>query len=197
MRWYLLLVPTVAIVAACALLLLVRCSIRAAQEHFENCHFYADSGYLCPIHVDTDRYSVRPWDEVTSALQRLTVAALTSEWGPGYSVQQITNTWHSSDTFYVMASHAGGFMGCVALDRRQLYPFVTNLFVAPEHRNQGNAGVLLDVCERHASAMKFTEIRLWCDAHLVPFYVHLGWVPEQELDGKTVCVKALSVSPAR
>lgn len=168
----------IALVVGCATVLFVVYSLRQAVS---SCHFYSDSGYV-----------IRPWAAVPTDLQLQTVSALTKEWGPGYSIEQISGTWHSEDTFYVMASREGDFLGCVALDRKQLYPFVTNLLVAPEHRRNGYAEALLNVCEQHASDMGFTEVHLWCDLELVPFYVRLGWVPGQVLEGKTVCVKSIT-----
>lgn len=169
------------------------------QVHNSNCHFHADSGYLCPIEVVTpDGYRVRPWDRVPVGLRNQTITALEAEWRDGYSVQRISSTWLSSDTFYVMSREHGlsseaEFIGCVGLDRKQFYPFVSNLLVAPVHRHRGHAPVLLAVCEQHAADMGFTEIRLWCEPGLVDFYTKLGWKAEKEVDGRTVFVKEPAV----
>lgn len=144
------------------------------------------------MEVGTYQYSIRPWQKVPDRIRTQTVNALEAEWGSDYSTDYIARTWVSADTFYVMTGRGGDLIGCVGLDRKQSYPFVSHLLVIPSQRSKGYASVLLHLCERHAANMGFTEIRLWCEPALVPFYTKLGWDAEKEMDGKTVFRKQVS-----
>lgn len=137
-------------------------------------------------HLDTCQYSIRPWHQVSDRVRSQTASALEAEWGSDYSTDYIMRTWLSEDTFYVMTGRTGGFVGCVGLDRKQTYPFVSHLLVIPSQRSKGYASVLLHLCEQQAAKMGFTAVRLWCEPALVPFYTKLGWEAEEEMDGKTV-----------
>lgn len=146
------------------------------------------------IGIDTDQYSIRSWDQEPERVRLQTVSALEAEWGSGYSSDYISINWHSrhsADTFYVMTERTGDFIGCVGMDNKQCYPFVSHLLVAPAQRSKGYASILLNRCEEHAANMGFTMIRLWCEPAMVPFYQNLGWETEQEMNGKTVFRKRL------
>ena len=169
-----------------------------------NCMYYADAGYVCTMSYVQDSIHIRPFQEANEDLKMQTALELTREWGEKLNITNpiemqlyIARNWSSTDVLYVM-SNMGAFVGCIAVDRKNFYPFIGNVFVTHKFRSQGNGKVLMEFAEKYIfTQLKFEYARLWCDDSMLPYYTKQGYVFEHKTEDDqkiNVLVKALVVS---
>lgn len=110
----------------------------------------------------------------------------------------INKHWNSEggDALFVMTDQESEeFLGCVAVDRKNFFPFIGNLYVSKDKRNRGLAARLMDYAERFiCDGLKFDRARLWCDASLIDFYIKKGYIVEKDDDGTGVHVMVKSLN---
>ena len=141
--------------------------------------------------VQADDYRIMPYTQQPAAVQNAACDALSAEWGSHITDEYIRRTWADADVLYVAADADGAFAGCMAVDRKKFFPFISHLIVDPGHRSHGYGSRLLKLGEDYAKTLTFTEVKLWCDTKLVPYYVARGYRVEEA--GKTnVMTKGLA-----
>ena len=164
-----------------------------------NCTFYADAGYVSTISYEQGAIHIRPYQEAPSKLQERAAEGLLRQWGASLGISSvldmmlyISRNWSTTDVLYVM-SDADRFVGCVAVDRKQFYPFLSNLYVDEEFRGKNNGERLLHFAERYVSdELHFQQARLWCADDLVDYYAKRGYVVEAlEASNLNVMMKGL------
>lgn len=85
-------------------------------------------------------------------------------------------------------------IGFVVVERDRFVPFISHLYVAPEHRRHGHAEALLAFAERYVASLGFSETKLWCRDALLPFYRARGWSVESRADAlHCLLTKSLAV----
>ena len=166
------------------------------------CQYQADVGLVCPMIKQQKDVIIKPYAETSPNIQAVVREHLKREFQStllqdpaAFTDEYIRRNWASSDAFYVMTDLASiDFIGCIAVDRKNFYPYISNLYVSPEYRNQGRATQLLDFAEEYIKYhMGFNTSRLWCDEKLVVFYNKRGYKIEthqESQDGKSIYVMA-------
>lgn len=160
----------------------------------EGCNFFADIGIVCPLVVKGANYTIDNYNKQPLQFQEEVATILQNEWGSdklAYTKDYIARHWMSADVMYCFVAN-GDLVGCVAIDRHNFYPFVSHLYVKDKYRGFGFAKQLLELCEEYGRKLKFTEIKLWCEKHLVKFYEKLSWTIET-VDDKHVYVMSKRV----
>lgn len=154
------------------------------------CHYQADVGYVCPLVAKrTDGIDIKPYQLCPPEVRRTAVQSLFDEWKTEMHVStpeecetQLTGGIASGELLYIM--YKRDFIAAAYIERKKFFPFISNLFVHPDHRRHGYARDILEHCLHHIKMIGFTEARLWCSKDLVSFYNHLGW-KEENVDGET------------
>lgn len=140
----------------------------------QQCQYQADAGLVCPIIEQSSLYQITTFQECSASIQQQVTRHLQSEWGNKYNNSFITRHWSTGDILYVMLNR-GELIGCMAIDRKNFFPFISQLYVVPKYRNKGYASLLLQHGEKYAASMKFSVVRLWCNKELVRFYQKRGY----------------------
>jgi GNAT superfamily N-acetyltransferase len=181
------LVALMTVVATMAILMLA--GSKTQNSYVPRCAYQWDSGLVCPMTETTGEYTIRPLADCTEEMRDLVGNHMLSEWG--YGLEYMQRTWSmSGDTYYVMTGPSGEFMGTVAVDRKHMYPFISQLYVRKKHRRKGHATTLLAFAEKYGKSMGFDSTRLWCDASMSPYYAARGYAIENRAThtGKNVLV---------
>ncbi len=138
----------------------------------------------------------------SSALE--TVATWVNDaWGrdKGFS-RQDTLDWYldmiGAPKEAVLIAQAGGavagtaaIVACDLESEPELTPWLSALFVAPEHRGGATGAMLLRTVEGRAAAMGFSQIYLYCyEGRLTSYYEAAGWrmLKRFERDGRQFSV---------
>jgi GNAT superfamily N-acetyltransferase len=121
-------------------------------------------------------YHIQPFQLTSPDIQSAVLLRLKE-----YDIGSVPKTWPGgSDVLFVMTFPTSIFVGFVAIDRRNFYPCISNLFIDPVHRAKGFAKTLVDFAERFVfNHIKFNIVKLWCTDELVPFYQKLHYVKEE------------------
>lgn len=126
-----------------------------------------------------------PYNKAANTIKRQVQELLVQEFGPSYfddkALREICQS--GSDMMYVMTSTdmaTPELIGCVAVNRKQFYPFVTDLCVVHKYRMKGCARALMEVLEEFVEHLGYTVVMLHCKQDLVPVYQKLGFI-EQEV----------------
>ena len=78
--------------------------------------------------------------------------------------------------------------GTIAIDKKNFYPFISNLYIVLEQRSKGLGNFLLKFANKYIKSLQFTQSRLWCENKLVPFYTNLGWEIESKKDELNIMI---------
>jgi GNAT superfamily N-acetyltransferase len=141
--------------------------------------FLADIGTVTPLEVYSEDYFIFPYQKTEPFIQEQVVHSL-RELNPEITHEYIKTHWSTSDILYVMTSPDTKFIGCMAVDRKNFYPFISHLYVTPEYRKKGFGERLLTLGEDYAKEFKFNEVKLWCKKILLPYYTKRGWKVESK-----------------
>ena len=152
--------------------------------------FLSDGGWVRAPMAMAEGYRIMPYSLAADVTQRAATEALSAEWGVAYTDAEVRLRWGGTDVMFLAAA-GPEFIGCVAVDRTNFYPFVSHLYVAPALRGAGFGDRLLQVAEEHAVRLGFQEARLWCSDALLPYYNRRGWqaAGEPAEGGQTVLKK--------
>lgn len=167
----------------------------AVEKLKTECHYQADVGYVCPLVAKrTDGIDIKPYQLCPPEVRKVAVQSLFNEWKTEMHVStpeecetQLIGGIASGEILYIMYKD-NTFIASAYIERKKFFPFISNLFVHPNHRKHGYARDMLAHCLHHIKMIGFTEARLWCSKDLVPFYNHLGW-KEENIDGATHVMK--------
>ena len=88
--------------------------------------------------------------------------------------------WNNSDILYVLYDE-NNFIGCVAIDRKNFFPFISQLLISKKYRKMGYGKYLLEIGEKYSQMLGFYESKLWCDENLLDYYKNSGWKKENEI----------------
>lgn len=155
------------------------------------CHHYADIGLACPTEAHTNNYDIMPFQNISIEQQQIIAYYLENEWGnrKKYTVDTILEEWPLIDALYVMThknkskSDINSIIGCVAIDRKYFFPFISHLYVKKELRGKGYGAVLMDFALKTVKILGFNKSKLWCDSNQIDYYVKKGWTIEDEKNG--------------
>jgi hypothetical protein len=144
--------------------------------------YLADVGLISPPYVITDQFQIIPFELVTSNIMKNEIInLLNKEFGHDiiYSEQFINNTWSGANVFYVMtSSDKSKFYGTIAVDRKNFYPYISQLYIVEDERCRNLGKHLINFANRYIKSLNFTQSRLWCENKLVNYYSKLGWYYE-------------------
>lgn len=146
----------------------------------EGCSFLADIGHVCPLIVQGKQYTIDNYKKQPFGIKQEVATLLQQEWGSdklSYTQDYIESNWEATNVMYVFVAN-GELVGCVAIDRHKFYPFVSHLYIKDTYRRHGYAKHLLKLCEEYGRRLKFSDIKLWCEEHLVSYYQKLRWTIE-------------------
>lgn len=169
------------------------------NTYSELCQYIADVGYICPLkYVDeASKILVQPLQKYSPELQLIAADGLFSEFSDEMKVNNtyetidyLITTFHYTDVLYVLTVD-DKFVGCVAVDRRNFYPFISHLFVVKGERKKGYSKLLMYVAEVYIKLFKFTEAKLWCKKHLQPLYARQGYKLEDKQDDLLIMSKKI------
>jgi GNAT superfamily N-acetyltransferase len=151
------------------------------------CHHYADIGMACPTESHNDIYDIMPFQNVKIENQEIIARHLQSEWGykKNYTIDSILDEWPLIDALYVMTynkkcNYKSNIIGCVAIDRKYFFPFISHLYVSSEFRGKGYGAVLIDFALKTVKILGFNKCKLWCDYNQINYYKKKGWIIEYQ-----------------
>jgi GNAT superfamily N-acetyltransferase len=155
------------------------------------CHHYADIGLACPTEAHTNMYDIVPFQYVNINKQKIISQYLQTEWGhkKNYTIDTILEEWPLIDALYVMTynktnkSDINTTIGCIAIDRKHFFPFISHLYVKKELRQKGYGAVLIDFALKTVKILGFTKCKLWCDVNQIDYYKKMGWIIEDQKNG--------------
>jgi len=149
------------------------------------CHHYADIGLACPTEAHSDMYNIMPFQYIDEQLQQKIAQYLQMEWGykNKYTVDTILEQWPLIDAIYVMTDPVHHIIGCIAIDRKHFFPFISHLFVIKEKRGKGYGSVLIDFALKTVKLLGFNKCKLWCDNNQINYYKKMGWNVEDNKNG--------------
>lgn len=142
--------------------------------------FVSDIGFVSPLKLEINGYVVLPFILVPKEVKAKALLYIRSEWQSSneeYADEDfITNHWAGGDVFYVMIdSQTRHFIGCIAIDRKQFYPFISHLFIVPEMRGRHLGTILIRLAVEYGKELGFPNIRLWCVSKLITYYERFGF----------------------
>jgi GNAT superfamily N-acetyltransferase len=183
-------------VAFIILVVLVLCVRRDAfaayaRDTTGRCTYQWDSGYVCPSSAETKTYKILPYSQHDDATKQAAVDHLSAFWTEWtYDQNFIEANWGEDDMFYIMVSKDARFLGTVAVDRKNFFPVISQMYVVPSERRRGLATELLRFGEKVVKSMGFDSYKVWCEKHLVPWYEKRGYRAEDTVDqrGKVLFV---------
>ena len=144
--------------------------------------FKADGGLIGPLPAP----GFCAYQQCSLAAKEALLPLLAAEWS------ELTDTFirarwpGGSDIFYIYAPNNNVVAGCIAVDRSNFYPYISNLFVMPDQRKQGHGKTLLKHAIAFTKSMGFPDARLWCKPDLLTWYEKQGWQRDGEQDGGKV-----------
>ena len=183
-------------IAAVLVLYIRRDAFAEFRPATDKCTYQWDSGYVCPSSKETDTYKILPYSKHDDATKKDAIDHLSAFWTEWtYDHNFIEANWGKDDMFYIMVSKDavskdGRFLGTVAIDRKNFYPFISQMYVVPSERRKGLATELLRFGEDVTMSMGFDTAKLWCEKHLVPWYEKRGYQAEDTVhqNGKTLFI---------
>jgi len=78
--------------------------------------------------------------------------------------------------------------GTIAVDRKNFYPYISQLYIVESERCRGLARHLINFSNRYIKSLNFTQSRLWCENKLVEYYTKLGWFFEGKQNDLNIMV---------
>jgi hypothetical protein len=141
--------------------------------------YLADVGLISPPYVITDKFQIIPFELITEKqMVSKIINSLNNEFGHdmAYSEDIINKTWTGANVFYVMtSSDKTKFYGTIAIDRKNFYPYISQLYIVEDERYRNLGKHLINFANRYIKSLNFTQSRLWCENKLVQYYSRLGW----------------------
>ena len=144
--------------------------------------YLADVGLISPPYVITDQFQIVPFELITNKqMLNEIINSLNNEFGNdmAYSEDIINKTWTGANVFYIMtSSDKTKFYGTIAIDRKNFYPYISQLYIVEDERCRNLGKHLINFANRYIKSLNFTQSRLWCENKLVQYYDRLGWYYE-------------------
>lgn len=170
----------------------IRSTSYTIECFYEHCSFLADTGLVCSLEETEEDYIIIRYQETSDDIKKQVINELKKEW-EFYSDIYIISNWSDSGMFYVMITpDEKEFIGSVAVDRKQFYPYISQLYVVKSKRKKGYAKKLLTFAEKYTIKLGFDTAKLWCEYDLVKFYEKNGWEVIDKNDDKFIMEKSLN-----
>jgi hypothetical protein len=153
--------------------------------------YLADVGLFYPPYVITDQFQITTFENINEQIQDQIVNLLSLEFGTDveYSTNFIKTSWVGANVFYVMTSSDNSKLyGTIAIDRKNFYPYISQLYIVESERCRGLATHLINFANRYIKSLNFTQSRLWCNDKLVTYYTNLGWLFEEKQNNLNIMV---------
>lgn len=154
-----------------------------------NCSYHADVGIICPLIYKKDSICIEPYSVISQQNQK-NISNLIVEFWPEYNEDFIKTNFTERDVLYV-CHDTKNVIGCVAIDRKRFFPFISTLFVDKNNRKKGFAKLLLYFAETFIKEYNFSVSHLWCTTNLVDFYKKHGYEFKEKEDDIIVMQKNL------
>lgn len=162
--------------------------VKNAKTMSSQCQYQADVGYVCPLNMKHSRYEITPYQKCPESVQNDVLSHLRQEWGKEYTNDYIERNWATGDIMYVLMKEKE-FVGCIAVDRKNFTPSISQLYVVPKYRKKGYSKRLMEFAIHYVKSMEFHEVKLWCKSDLVEFYEKQGWIFERKANNDTYVMK--------
>lgn len=160
--------------------------------------YEADQGYVCPFQYVGRDIEIMPFQKCSASLRRSVASALLTTWPDDIhcvtvdeAERYVVDNWKAGDLMYVMKDKQGEFLGCVAVDRKNFFQYISHLYVDQQHRGQGLSLILLQFIECVLKHQHARESRLWCNKSLQSFYEKQGYTIEGSQHGRSIMKKLL------
>lgn len=138
------------------------------------CQITADTGFTCPLMYTDNTLCIKPYFMMDVEDQKIVTQHLRKQWGI-YTHEYIDKELSYGDMLYV-AWNENGFIGTVAIDRKQFTPFIGTLYVSDTLRNLGYSKILMTFAETYVhKVLGFNEASLWCNEFMLDYYFPLGY----------------------
>lgn len=154
--------------------------------------YTSDGGAVHTLTAHGPDFLIVPYTKVSSSIGLEMQQLLVKEFGERYfddkALKEVCD--NGSDMMYVMTTNTSPrkLIGCIAVNRKQFYPFVTDLCVVPDSRNKGHARALMTLVEEYVKTLGYTVIMLHCTENLVVVYEKLGFCVDHGHDQGEYCV---------
>jgi GNAT superfamily N-acetyltransferase len=173
------------------LVLYITCKKYTIESFYQHCSFLADSGLICALEETNDDYIIKRYQETSDNMQKQVINELQKEW-EFYNHSYIISNWSDSGVFYVMTTiDEKEFIGSIAVDRKNFYPYISQLYIVESKRNNGYAKILLSFAEKYTIEFGFNTARLWCSKDLIKFYEKLDWIVIEKDKDRYIMEKSL------
>lgn len=148
---------------------------------------YLDIGYIAPYYLKTDKFNIIAFNNVKKELRTKLINLLNNEFENIFSEQYIRYNWVGIEIFYVMISPDNNeLIGCIALDNKNGFICLSNLYITEENRNKGYGKLLLEYIYMYIKRLGYNNVRLWCKDNLVSYYK--GWRKETKIDNNNILI---------
>lgn len=171
------------------------CESNQLPEYFfkltDNCSYHADVGIISPLKFDNGLYCIEPFNVIDAKLQSKISVLIREEW-PEYTEDFIIKNFTDRDILYVCYAN-DEVIGCVAVDRKRFFPFISTLYVAKSMRKKGYAESLINFAEAFIKEYRFDVSHLWCKSdslNLINYYKKFGYVIKDTSNDVTIMIKS-------
>ncbi len=160
---------------------------------------FGATGLIKPLMYEdrVNSVSILPFQSIPKTTQITLCSALLQEWKSTIDCldieqvkEYIEKNWQAGDIFYALA-FGSQFIGCVAIDRKNFYPYLTHLYISPSHRGNGYAALLIKFTEIVLIQQQDRDVRLNCAKSLKSFYEGHGFQIEKITDETLIMKKDL------
>ena len=144
--------------------------------------YQADIGSFTPWYLVTEQFEIIPFELANQNIRDEIINSLNIEFPEmRYNENLIRSHWDGADVFYLIVTPGRNeLIGSIAIDRHNFYPCISQVFIKQNHRNHGYARTLINFIIDYVHTMGLSEIKLWCNENLIPFYTKLGWIRERK-----------------
>jgi GNAT superfamily N-acetyltransferase len=163
------------------------------KEIVERFEYLGDIGYIAPYYLKTNKFNIIPFNKVSKNLRTLLINLLNlefeKEFNQTYTEQFIRQKWSGIQVFYIITNfEQDKLIGSIAIDNKNHFPCISNLYILSEYRNQGYATYLLDYANKYIKSLGFEQSRLWCKDELLEFYKKKGWNFEKKFNNNNIMI---------
>ena len=150
---------------------------------------YTENGYIAPYYLKTYKFEILPFNRIEKSIRTDLINLLNETFkDTKYTEQFIRLNWQGLNIFYVMITTENKLVGCIAIDRRNMNPFISNLYILEEYRNKGYGKYLINYSNKYIKRLGYTYSRLWCDDNLKSYYENNGWIFENKINNKNIMI---------
>jgi len=158
---------------------------------------YGDSGLIYPKIYVSGTITLTPYQDCSQGIRNDACTHIYNSFRTEIKLNDksetnnfITKNFSNGDIFYVLCVD-DMFIGTVALDTKNFYPCVSNMYVVEDQRKKGYGQLMLDFAIIYAIHLKFHELNLWCKKDMVSYYEKFGYEIVEKKDDLHIMKKLL------